>query len=221
MHCAILGKSPAHAGVRPKGVFLARIKGTKRRDQALRSRNEIYEAAIALFTEHGFDATTVHDITDRAGVSVGNFYHYFASKNAVLEENFKRADDIFQELIDSGMLKAEGRERISEYMEHYARLILATGFDLSKQLYTYKTKLFLRRGGAMQTGLSKVIAECQADGLLLPSPGPEEICRLLFVAARGVALDWCIHEGDTDIVADMRLVTERMVLGYVPSGVLR
>ncbi len=43
-------------------------------------------AAVKTFQEKGFHATTVKDITDEAGTSVGNFYRYFESKEKIFEE---------------------------------------------------------------------------------------------------------------------------------------
>ncbi|QLD10350.1 TetR/AcrR family transcriptional regulator [Microbacterium oleivorans] len=48
------------------------------------SRETLAEAACELFLERGYDATTVADITGRAGVSRSSFFNYFASKSAVL-----------------------------------------------------------------------------------------------------------------------------------------
>lgn len=48
------------------------------------SRETLAEAACELFLEQGFGATTVADITARAGVSRSSFFNYFASKSAVL-----------------------------------------------------------------------------------------------------------------------------------------
>ena len=42
------------------------------------------EAALRLFGEHGYDATTVKDITDAADVAKGTFFNYFDTKEAVL-----------------------------------------------------------------------------------------------------------------------------------------
>ncbi|MDF2580423.1 MAG: TetR family transcriptional regulator [Microbacterium sp.] len=48
------------------------------------SRETLAEAACELFLEQGYDATTVADITRRAGVSRSSFFNYFSSKSAVL-----------------------------------------------------------------------------------------------------------------------------------------
>jgi AcrR family transcriptional regulator len=47
-------------------------------------RAQIVAAATALFAEVGFEATTMAQVAERAGSSVGNVYKYFASKDALL-----------------------------------------------------------------------------------------------------------------------------------------
>jgi AcrR family transcriptional regulator len=50
------------------------------------SRRKLLEAAEACFSRQGFYATSVADITGRAGVSLGTFYLYFPSKTEILAE---------------------------------------------------------------------------------------------------------------------------------------
>ena len=48
------------------------------------TRDRIYQAALALFRERGFDASTMRDIAAAAGMSLGAAYHYFPSKDAIV-----------------------------------------------------------------------------------------------------------------------------------------
>jgi TetR/AcrR family transcriptional repressor of nem operon len=50
------------------------------------TRNAILEAAMRLFIERGFNACSVQDVTDAAGVPKGSFYNHFKSKQALAVE---------------------------------------------------------------------------------------------------------------------------------------
>jgi AcrR family transcriptional regulator len=51
-------------------------------------RRQILDAAVRVFARQGFHATRVSDIADEAGVAYGLVYHYFKSKDEVLNELF-------------------------------------------------------------------------------------------------------------------------------------
>jgi mycofactocin system transcriptional regulator len=52
------------------------------------SREELERVAMRLFSEHGFDATTVDDIAVAAGIGRRTFFRYFGSKNDVVWGRF-------------------------------------------------------------------------------------------------------------------------------------
>jgi AcrR family transcriptional regulator len=54
------------------------------------TRDRIYNAALALFRERGFDATTMRDIAAAADMSLGAAYHYFPSKEAIVLAYYDR-----------------------------------------------------------------------------------------------------------------------------------
>jgi AcrR family transcriptional regulator len=52
--------------------------------QGVAARQRLYETAITLIAERGFEQTTLRDVASRANVSVGLLYRYFPSKQAVV-----------------------------------------------------------------------------------------------------------------------------------------
>jgi AcrR family transcriptional regulator len=67
------------------------------------SREVLAEAACELFLEQGYDATSVADITQRAGVSRSSFFNYFSSKSDVLWSGLDaRIDDAIAALAALG-----------------------------------------------------------------------------------------------------------------------
>ncbi|MEU4199617.1 TetR family transcriptional regulator [Streptomyces sp. NPDC045470] len=55
-----------------------------------RTRTLILETALRLFQERGYDKTTMRAIAQEAGVSVGNAYYYFASKEHLIQGFYDR-----------------------------------------------------------------------------------------------------------------------------------
>jgi AcrR family transcriptional regulator len=53
-------------------------------------RDAILEGALDLFAEHGFDATPVPMIAERAGVGAGTIYRYFESKEALVNALYQQ-----------------------------------------------------------------------------------------------------------------------------------
>jgi AcrR family transcriptional regulator len=71
-------------------------------------REELLDTALALFLEHGFERTSVEQITMAVGVAKGTFYHYFATKQELLEQLVERfTDDLFVEA-ESALARIEG-----------------------------------------------------------------------------------------------------------------
>ncbi len=60
-------------------------------EAAIRGKKDtIEDAARELFIKQGFHATTMRDITRRAGVSLGNLYNYYPTKESILESIIDR-----------------------------------------------------------------------------------------------------------------------------------
>ncbi|MBI5167849.1 MAG: TetR/AcrR family transcriptional regulator [Candidatus Eisenbacteria bacterium] len=69
------------------------------------TRRRIFEAAVSLFREKGFEATTVDEITEKADVGRGTFFNYFPKKDSVLaflsEEKLIVAEENLHELLNA------------------------------------------------------------------------------------------------------------------------
>ena len=48
-------------------------------------RDQILSAAMKCFVENGFHGSSMVELAKRAGMSVGHIYHYYASKDAIIE----------------------------------------------------------------------------------------------------------------------------------------
>ncbi|MFI5959118.1 TetR/AcrR family transcriptional regulator [Cryptosporangium sp. NPDC051539] len=92
------------------------------------ARERLVVAAVDLFTEQGYDATTVAQIAERAGITRSTFFRHFADKREVLvagQETLSTllADGIREAPADAGPLDAvaAGLERASSEMGQTSR----------------------------------------------------------------------------------------------------
>lgn len=61
--------------------------------RGLRTRQELLTAALACFSEYGYARTRISDVVFRAGVSQGNFYRHFQSKDEIFLEALRPSLD--------------------------------------------------------------------------------------------------------------------------------
>jgi AcrR family transcriptional regulator len=74
----------------PVAILRASKEPDFRQERSRRSYLALIEAAIALFSEHGYDAVGTPEIAERAGVAVGTFYRYFDDKREIYLEVSRR-----------------------------------------------------------------------------------------------------------------------------------
>jgi AcrR family transcriptional regulator len=181
---------------------------TSRQLQADRTRTLLYSIAVSLMEKQGFANTTIEEIATKAGVSIGTFYHYFSSKEEIFYDIFKKADEYFESIVAPALANADAvgitsYEQVVTYFRYYAHYNLNRGFSNITQLYNTKNKIFAKKGRFMQELLTQVIAKGEARGDFSSEMSPDEATEYLFIVARGVVYDWCIHEGNYDLEQKM------------------
>src|SRR5262245_961566 len=61
------------------------------------TRSQILETALKLFSERGYEETTMRAIAEEAGVALGNTYYYFRSKEHLIRGFYERLLERHQE----------------------------------------------------------------------------------------------------------------------------
>lgn len=189
-------------------------KLTNRQIQAINTKNKIYNAAVELLENNGYQNIRIEDICKQAGVSVGSFYTHFNSKNDILVEIFKKADDYFREEVSKSLGDKSTFDKIIDYFDFYAKYDESLGIDMAKQLYTFDNKMFITEGRYMQGLLNEIIIDAQKNGYLNLDIPATEITKQLFVVARGVVYDWCLHDGEYNVRETMKNFIKRMLSTY-------
>jgi TetR/AcrR family fatty acid metabolism transcriptional regulator len=90
-------------------------------------RRHLLDAAVRVFARKGFHATRVGDIAEEAGVAHGLLYHYFKSKDEVLEAVFHENWSVLIARIAS---VEETDEPAADQLRHIAAIVLRTWLHL-------------------------------------------------------------------------------------------
>src|SRR5260221_9745333 len=96
-------------------------------EQTIDRRRDLLDAAVRVFARKGFHASRVGDIAEEAGVAHGLLYHYFESKDAVLQAVFQENWNVLLERIGS---VEETDEPAVDQLRHVSAIILRTWLHL-------------------------------------------------------------------------------------------
>ncbi len=86
-------------------------------------RQELLDAAVRVFARRGFSAARVGDIAEEAGVAHGLLYHYFRSKDEVLETIFR---DTWRLLVTETERIEDSGAPLPEQLRRFARIYLGS-----------------------------------------------------------------------------------------------
>lgn len=88
------------------------------------TRRKIYEAAMELFRQKGFEETTMRDIAARAGVALGGTYYYYSSKDAIVLAFYREMQESSTSLVREALEdKKKLKERIRAVLDQRLKLL--------------------------------------------------------------------------------------------------
>lgn len=172
---------------------------TNRQLKAQETRQRIYDAAIAKFTAKGLDQTSIQEICQDAGVSIGSFYNHFDNKEGILYETFKIADMNFEQFSEKDKEGKGTQEIILEYMNYYIDFVQTNDFQFVKKLYNTSNHHFVQDKRPMQEVLKQILRKREQKVNKKYVRNTDELVDMLFMTARGVIFHWCLKEGSFDL----------------------
>ena len=168
---------------------------TKRPETTIDRRQQILAAAMICFAKRGFHQTSMHDISDDAGISVGLIYRYFKNKEeviAALADEHKK--DIAELLERAGkaptLLEAMEILFTSHCNEHSPQIISAFVVDLfAEASRNPRVAKIVRSVVKTKTdGVVDLIARSPEGRRLAPWLDPREIAEMIFAVNDGTMM---------------------------------
>lgn len=143
------------------------------------TRRKIYDAAMDLFREKGFEQTTMRDIAAKAGVALGGTYYYYSSKDAIVLAFYSEMQETSNPLVREALA---GQKKLKDRI----RCILVKRLELLAPNRKFCAALFRH-------------APDSADPL---SPFSSETLAIRAGAIEHLRI--AIDGGDTKVPADLR-----------------
>jgi AcrR family transcriptional regulator len=184
---------------------MAEARMTRRAQSAIETRNIIFETAVELFSERGYDRVTVDDICDKAGVSKGTFYNHFKSKDQVIVEEFLKVDDFYLEILSRLKNKKSYIDKMVAFITQTLKYIDGMGVDTIKVSYQSQigpgraSSPVASRQRALYQVVEQLVKEAQENGEARTDMSAASITNTLIRFVRGVIYDWCLQNGEFDL----------------------
>ncbi|HUR07288.1 MAG TPA: helix-turn-helix domain-containing protein [Nonomuraea sp.] len=128
------------------------VPGTRRKGS--QTRADIQEAALSLFTEHGYDATSMREIAEQLGITKAALYYHFDSKEAVIRSLFTDHLRALDDLLDWAAEQPHSPELASELLGRWLTLSGQRGLKTMRFAAANHTALKSAvppgRGGALE-----------------------------------------------------------------------
>jgi AcrR family transcriptional regulator len=190
------------------------IDGTEqsRSPKGEQTRAAIAEAALRLFRENGYEATTMRAIAKEAGVATGNAYYYFASKEELIQEYYARnqADHAraCRQILDS-------ETRLASRL----RGVLRTLIDTQAPYHAFAAKLykqaaepasplspFSKESSPTRDAAIRLYAEVlEGSRARIPAVFRDRLPEVLWLYSLGIVLYW-VHDTSPGCEKTYRLI---------------
>ena len=179
------------------------------------SRDRILAAALELFAHHGFAATSVRMIAERAGVAQGLLYNYFEGKDALLRAIFEQSMADVQESFEVAESDADPAARLE-------RLVRAALEIVDRNQAFWRLSYQIRMQPEVLASLGEDVVgwteatRAHLEALLREAGAarPEVESRVLFAAIDGAAQHYVLDPENYPVDEVCREIVAR----FTPAG---
>ncbi len=190
---------------------------------AVDRRRQILDAAIRVFARQGFHSCRVSDIADEAGVAYGLVYHYFRSKDEVMNELFEERWSVLLTAIDEvDRREASGREKLNavagfiiDSYRHDPELMQVIIVEVTRAANSFG-RTHLPEINRAYEAIEKIIADAQKAGTFRKDIDPRLASMFFYGGIEQLLSGWVfelIGDGDADFDRARKTLVDSMCGG--------
>lgn len=179
----------------------------RRRGRPGHDQDAVLHAAVRLFNEHGYDATSMFDIAEALGITKSSVYHHINGKEHLLQMAVDRAlDGLFEAAEDVRSLDGPAIERLEQLVRRSV-LVLDERFEFVTLLLrvrgnTAVEQHALTRRRVFDGIVTELVKQAQAEGSVRPDLDPATAARLLFGMVNSLTEWYRPRRGSAPAMAD-------------------
>jgi TetR/AcrR family acrAB operon transcriptional repressor len=176
----------------------------KTREEAKITRQKLLEAALAVFSRNGYDATRLEDIAAEAGVTRGAIYHHFGSKpelyTTLTGEMWERVMPVLEQAMTEGGSPVDILRR--SFIRKMSFVEEDDAFRAINELIMFKTAVIpeledgmrMKRDGVRQAVniIAGHVTEGIEQGLIRPSVNARDMALAYYALQDGLMALWLI-----------------------------
>ena len=188
-------------------------------------RRQILDAAVRVFARQGFHSCRVSDIADEAGVAYGLVYHYFSSKEQVMNELFtERWSLLLQAIEEADGQEISGREKLDavagfivESYRHDPELMKVIIVEVTRAANSFG-RTHLPDISQAYDSIARIVEGAQATGEFRRDVDPVFASMWFYGAIEQLLSGWVfelIPDGDADFERAREMLVETICGGLV------
>ena len=188
-------------------------------------RRLILDAAVHVFAQKGYHTSRVGDIAEEAGVAHGLLYHYFRSKEELLETIVR---ETWRDVLDAVRVVEETDETAREQLAGVAKILLRA-WRRDPDLVRVLVREVIRSATLQRqiveidqafASLERIIANGQEEGEFRADVDPRMVSYVFYGALEEILTGWVLgqlDDGDEQIAAAEQTVIEVVCGGLSPD----
>ena len=188
-------------------------------------RRVILDAAVRVFARQGFHTCRVSDIADEAGVAYGLVYHYFSSKDQILDTLFlERWDVMLAAIAETDASSRSPRDKLAaiagfiiDSYRHDPELMKVIIVEVTRAANTFGLT-HVDKIREAYAGIAAIVANAQADGRFRSEITPEFAAQAFYGSIEQVLTGWIFESapvGEADLERSKTMIVDTIVHGLV------